>query len=177
MYAVHTELDLPMHALKIIALVCQRCSVQVLLSLGRGLARLLPWLLTDASVVPHMVNMYTFVCVMCVCVYRIAGYIGGKNVWQIARRRKKIAIGKYKSGGYGTIATPFPGVYTVGAILADLILVQQPQYSTVQQLQTHGCTVRAAIIKVTSSDGHPKSSKRQVALDLTSLGPSSSRLQ
>ena len=28
-------------------------------------------------------------------VYHIAGYIGGNNVWQIARKRKKIAIGGY----------------------------------------------------------------------------------
>ena len=47
--------------------------------------------------------------------YRIAGYIGGNNVWWIA-------IGGYKFGRYGTIATPSPGVYAVGAILADLIL-------------------------------------------------------
>ena len=52
-------------------------------------------------------------------VYRIAGYIGGNNIWRIARKRKKIAIGGYKFGGYGTIAMPSPGV---GAILADLIL-------------------------------------------------------
>ena len=52
--------------------------------------------------------------------YRIAGYIGGNNIWQIAQKRKKIAIGGYKFGDYGTIATPSPGV---GAILADLILV------------------------------------------------------
>ena len=51
--------------------------------------------------------------------YRIAGYIGGNNIWRIARKRKKIAIGRYKFGGYGTIATPSPGV---GAILVDLIL-------------------------------------------------------
>ena len=52
--------------------------------------------------------------------YRIAGYIGGNNIWRIAR---KIAIGGYKFGGYSTIATPSLGVYTVGTILADLILV------------------------------------------------------
>ena len=46
-------------------------------------------------------------------------YIGGKKIWRIAQKRKKIAIGGYKFGGYGTIATPSPGV---GAILADLIL-------------------------------------------------------
>ena len=51
--------------------------------------------------------------------YRIAGYIGRNNIRRIARKRKKIAIGGYKFGGYGTIATPSPGV---GAILADLIL-------------------------------------------------------
>ena len=51
--------------------------------------------------------------------YRIAGYIGGNNIWRIARKRKKIAIGGYKFGGYGTISTPSPGI---GAILADLIL-------------------------------------------------------
>ena len=51
--------------------------------------------------------------------YRIAGYIGGNNVWQIAG---KSAIGGYEFGGYGTIATPSPGVYAVSAILADLIL-------------------------------------------------------
>ena len=54
--------------------------------------------------------------------YCIAGYIGGNNIWRIARKRKKIAIGGYKFGGYSTIATPSPGVYVVGAILADLIL-------------------------------------------------------
>ena len=54
--------------------------------------------------------------------YCIAGYIGGNNVWRIARKWKKNAIGGYKFGGYGTIATPSPGVYAVGAILADLIL-------------------------------------------------------
>ena len=51
--------------------------------------------------------------------YRIARYIGGNNIWRIAPKRKKIAIGGYKFGGYGTIATPSPGI---GAILADLIL-------------------------------------------------------
>ena len=50
---------------------------------------------------------------------RIAGYIGGNNIWRIAQKRKKIAIARYKFGGYGTIATPSPGI---GAILADLIL-------------------------------------------------------
>ena len=30
----------------------------------------------------------------------------------------KIAIGGYQFSGYGTIATPSPGVYVVGAILA-----------------------------------------------------------
>ena len=54
--------------------------------------------------------------------YSIAGYIGGKNVWQIARKRKKIAIGRYKFGSYCTIATPSPGVYAIDAISADLIL-------------------------------------------------------
>ena len=54
--------------------------------------------------------------------YRIAGYIGGNNIWRIARKRKKIAIGGYKFGGYGTIAMPSLGVYAVGAILEDLIL-------------------------------------------------------
>ena len=54
--------------------------------------------------------------------YRIAGYIGGNNIWRIARKKKKIAIGGYKFGGYSTIATPSLGVYAVGAILADLIL-------------------------------------------------------
>jgi hypothetical protein len=48
--------------------------------------------------------------------------LAGIYVWWIARKRKKIAIGGYKFGGYGTIATPSPGVYAVGAILADLIL-------------------------------------------------------
>ena len=51
--------------------------------------------------------------------YRIAGYTGGNNIWRIARKRKKIAIGGYKFRGYGTIATPSLGI---GAILADLIL-------------------------------------------------------
>ena len=32
--------------------------------------------------------------------YSIAGYIGGNNIWRIARKRKKIAIGGYKFGGY-----------------------------------------------------------------------------
>ena len=27
--------------------------------------------------------------------YRIAGYIGGDNIWRIARKGKKIAIGGY----------------------------------------------------------------------------------
>ena len=56
------------------------------------------------------------------CTYCIAGYIGGNNIWRIGRKRKKIAIGGYKFGSYGMIATPSPGVYAVGAILADLIL-------------------------------------------------------
>ena len=47
----------------------------------------------------------------------------GNNVWWIGRKKKKIAFGGYKFGGYGTIATPSSGVYAVGAILADLILV------------------------------------------------------
>ena len=65
--------------------------------------------------------IYTVVALLCPLLdnYRIAGYIGGNNVWQIARKRKKIAIGGYKSGGYGTIATPSPGAYTVAAILAN----------------------------------------------------------
>ena len=64
--------------------------------------------------------MYTVVWAKCVLlVYRIAGYIGGNNIWWIARKKKKIAIGGYKFGSYGTIATPSPGV---GAILTDLIL-------------------------------------------------------
>ena len=68
------------------------------------------------------------ICVwVCVCIYVhmycIAGYIGRNNVWQIVRKRKKIAFGRYKFGGYGMIATPPLGVYVVGAILADLILV------------------------------------------------------
>ena len=49
-------------------------------------------------------------------------YIGGNNVWRIARKGKKIAIGGYIFAGYGTPATPSLGVYVVGAILADLIL-------------------------------------------------------
>ena len=53
-------------------------------------------------------------------VYCIAGYIGRNNIWRIARKRKKIAIGGYKFGRYGTITTPSLGV---GTILADLILV------------------------------------------------------
>ena len=52
----------------------------------------------------------------------MAGYIGGNNAWRIARKRKKIAIGRYKFGSYGTITTPSSEVYAVGAILADLIL-------------------------------------------------------
>ena len=56
---------------------------------------------------------------VCTIEYCIAGYIGRNNVWRFAR---KIAIGGYKFGGYSTIATAFPGVYAVGAILADLIL-------------------------------------------------------
>ena len=41
---------------------------------------------------------------------------------RLLEKGKKIAIGGYKFGGYGTIATPSMGVYAVGAILADLIL-------------------------------------------------------
>ena len=48
--------------------------------------------------------------------YRIAGYIGGNNIWRIAQKRKTIAIGRYK---FSMIAVPSPGV---GALLADLIL-------------------------------------------------------
>ena len=67
-------------------------------------------------------HICVWVCVgIYVHIYRIAGYIG-RNVWQIARKRKKIAIGGYKIGGYNTIAMPPPGVYAVGAILVDLIL-------------------------------------------------------
>ena len=33
-------------------------------------------------------------------IYHIAGYIGRNNVWRIARKQKKIAIGRYKFGGY-----------------------------------------------------------------------------
>ena len=40
----------------------------------------------------------------------------------LLEKGKKIAIGGYKFGGYATIATPSPGVYVVGTILADLIL-------------------------------------------------------
>ena len=58
-------------------------------------------------------SLYISTCVH-VRVYRIAGYIGGNNVWRIARKMKKIA--RYKFGGYGTM--PSPGVYAVGAILA-----------------------------------------------------------
>ena len=54
--------------------------------------------------------------------YRIAGHIGGNNVWWIVRKRNKITIGGYKFGGYSTIAKPPLGVYAVGAILEDLIL-------------------------------------------------------
>ena len=53
--------------------------------------------------------------------YCIAKYIDGNNIWRIARKRKKIAIGGYKFGGYGTIGMPSPGV---GAILANLILAE-----------------------------------------------------
>ena len=38
--------------------------------------------------------------------YRIAGYIGGNNIWRIAGKGKKIAIGRYKFGGFGTIGMP-----------------------------------------------------------------------
>ena len=62
--------------------------------------------------------------------YRIAGYIGGNNVWQIARKRKKIAIGGYKFGGYGTIATPSPGVYAILYWRCDKI----PQSATYSSL-------------------------------------------
>ena len=44
-------------------------------------------------------------------VYRVAEYIGGNNVWRIARKRKKIAIVGYKFGSYwshGMITTPSP---------------------------------------------------------------------
>ena len=43
--------------------------------------------------------------------YRIDGYIGGNDIWQIALKRKKIAIGGYNFGSYSTIATPSPGVW------------------------------------------------------------------
>ena len=49
--------------------------------------------------------------------YLIAGYIGG-----LLEKKKKIALGGYKFGGYSMIATPSPGVYAVGTILADLTL-------------------------------------------------------
>ena len=42
---------------------------------------------------------------------------------RLLEKKKKSAIGGYKFGDYGTIATPSSGVYAVGAILADLILV------------------------------------------------------
>ena len=71
-------------------------------------------------------HMYMYIHTMYIhtySTYHIAGYIGGNNVWRIARKRKKIAIGGYKFGGYGMIATPSLGVYVVGAILVDLTLV------------------------------------------------------
>ena len=49
--------------------------------------------------------------------YLIAGYIGG-----LLEKKKKFAIGRYKFGSYSMIATPSPGVYAVGTILADLTL-------------------------------------------------------
>ena len=52
-------------------------------------------------------------------IYRIGGYDGGNNNIIIFGGFLEKAIGGYKFGGYGTIATPSPGV---GAILADLIL-------------------------------------------------------
>ena len=54
------------------------------------------------------------------CMYRIAGYIGGNNIWWIAQKRKKLQLADINLAVTGTIATPSPGV---GAILADLILV------------------------------------------------------
>ena len=63
-------------------------------------------------------NTLAVICTLSL-VYRTAGYIGGNDIWRIARKRKKIAIGGYKFGGYGTIATPSLGV---GATLTDLIL-------------------------------------------------------
>ena len=56
--------------------------------------------------------------------YRIAGYIGGNNtIWQIARTRKKVQLADINLAvSYSTIAMPSLGVYTVGTILADLIL-------------------------------------------------------
>jgi hypothetical protein len=39
------------------------------------------------------------------------------------KKTKESAIGGYKFGGTGTIATLSAGVYVVGTILADLILV------------------------------------------------------
>ena len=49
----------------------------------------------------HLVEYYFVYCIT---------YIGGNNVWRIARKQKKIAIGGYKFGSTGTISMPSPGV-------------------------------------------------------------------
>ena len=56
-------------------------------------------------------------------VYHIAGYIGGNNVWRIARKLQLADKNLAVTGSRGTIATPSPGVYEPsGTILVDLIL-------------------------------------------------------
>ena len=55
--------------------------------------------------------------------YHKVGYI--EYIWRIARKRNKLQlvdINLAVTGSRGTIATSSPGVYAVGAILADLIL-------------------------------------------------------
>ena len=45
-------------------------------------------------------SMYMYIVFACSAIHvhgRIAGYIDGNNIWQIARKRKKIAIGGYNS--------------------------------------------------------------------------------
>ena len=48
--------------------------------------------------------------------YCIAGYIGGNNVWRIAGKRKKIAFGGYKFGGYWFMRYDHHAFSAVGAI-------------------------------------------------------------
>ena len=41
----------------------------------------------------------------------------------LLEKGRKLQLAGYKFGNYGTIVTPSPGVYVVGAILVGLILV------------------------------------------------------